>query len=82
MRTGVNLLDFGDVLQVAVKIGYDWNAAHDFLAKDILPWLGEHTIDHHLSDVECNAYGWSEETLKVMKAVFEENKVDYFVLEG
>jgi len=68
MKENVRLVEFGEVVAHAASIGYDWNKANDFLAKDILPWPGEHTMEHYLSDLR--QYRHSEDTIKVLESFF------------
>ena len=74
----VDLFEFYDVLEVARSMGYDWNKAHNFLAKDILPYPGEYTVEHNLSDIR--QYRHSEDTIKVMEKFFEVHGISYFTL--
>lgn len=75
------IADFGEILTTAVRIGYHWNQAHAFLVKDVYPDPEESSREHYLSETQSNAYGWSDDTLKVMLAFFEEHGVNAFVLE-
>jgi hypothetical protein len=80
VRQQVNLVDFGEIVAHAASIGYDWNTANDFLAKDILPWPGEHTIEHNLSDLR--QYRHCEDTIKVLESFFATEGITDFVLSA
>jgi hypothetical protein len=72
------IAEFSDVLEVARDLGYDWNAAHDFLAQDILPWPEASSREHYLSEIDD--YKWSEDSKKVMRAFFETHEITAFEL--
>ena len=80
MRQQVNLVDFGEIVAHAASMGYDWNKANDFLAKDILPFPGEHTIEHNLNDLR--RYRHSDDTIKVMESYFQSEGITDLVLAG
>jgi len=71
-----NLVDFGDILSHATTLGYDWNSIHDVLVKDgICPMYEQNSVDVYLSDVRSNAYGWTNDTVKILQSFLEKNKV-------
>jgi hypothetical protein len=79
----VNLFEFSDLLFCATRIGFGWNQAHDFLVKDDVPPMhGFNKTEFYKR--ECtesnNPYGYSPDTLKVLQAFFEEEKIDDFVM--
>jgi len=75
------LVDFNDLLETAQSIGYDWNTAHDIMYKDgVLPWPGEHTINHHKNDI--NAYNFSDDTKKILLAFYADHDVEEFTLSA
>ena len=77
----VNLADFGDLLTHAVTMGYFWNQAHEFLVKDeVVPMYESKTRDHYMSEVLNNDYGWSEDSLKVVKSFMEAHNITEFTL--
>lgn len=81
----VNLADFGDLLRCAEKNGYYWNSAHKILVNDEIPPMYESsTTEYYLSDLgdtvdQCQ-YSWSEDTWKILKAFFEQEKITSFTL--
>jgi hypothetical protein len=77
-----NLVDFGDILSSAEKLGVNWNLAHKILVNDdILPSPESSTRDFWISDFDAsNPYGFKDETLKIMRFFCEENKLDFFTL--
>lgn len=81
----VDLYEFSDLLSCAGTIGYNWNQAHDILVKDEVPPMYEtKTIEFYASECtpEANehAYGYSEDTLKILQAFFKQEKVEMFTL--
>lgn len=80
MKT-VNHVPFTDLLSYAVKLGYDWNNAVDFMNK-LRPQYESSSYDYYASDfaidengdVKC-AYTMPDEAVKVMIAFFEHHKV-------
>ena len=81
----VNLFDFSDLLSCAERIGFDWNTAHDILVKDDVPPMYESkTKDFYIS--ECTpegnkmAYGYSDDTIKILQAFFEQEKIEAFTI--
>lgn len=79
----VHLVNFSDILQVARKTGYCWNAAHDILVNDEIPPMYEcHQREFELSDFDAtkNPYGYSTDTLKIMQAFCAAHKLKSFVL--
>lgn len=77
MMKKVNLVDFGDLLEHAMTVGYYWNQAHDILVGDNIPSMNE-TPTREFWSSDVNHYGWSEDTIKIMSTFFEEKKVDTF----
>lgn len=81
----VDLYDFSDLLACAVKLGYGWNEAHDILVTDEVPPMYERkTSEFYKSECtpEANAvcYGYSEDTLKILNAFFEQESIDGFTM--
>jgi hypothetical protein len=81
----VNLFDFSDLLSCAERIGFDWNKAHDILVKDDVPPMYESkTKDFYIN--ECtpegnkNAYGYSDDTIKILQAFFKQEKIEEFTI--
>lgn len=80
MRT-INYVPFTDLLSHAVRIGYDWNNAIDFMNK-LRPQYESFSHDYYAGDfsidaegnIKC-AYSLPEEAVKVMVSFFEHNKV-------
>jgi hypothetical protein len=80
-----DLYEFADLLFCAEKIGYGWNDAHKILVDDEVPPMYERkTSEFYKSECtpEANAtyYGYSEDTLKILNAFFEQEKIDGFTL--
>ena len=76
----VNQADFGEVLQHATELGYDWNTIHDSLAKDLLS-EDEYSTDWYLSDMgSSNPYGLKEDTIKIVASFMVFHGVEHFTL--
>lgn len=81
----VTLYEFSDLLSCAVSIGYGWNEAHDILVKDEIPPMYERrTTEYYKSECipksEGGWYGFSEDTLKILNAFFEQENIDGFTM--
>lgn len=81
----VDLYDFGDLLDCATRVGYDWNEVHEILVKDEVPPMYElRTKEYYRSECtpESNKalYGFSDDTLKILNAFFDQEKIDGFTL--
>lgn len=77
----VNLADFSDLLFQAQKCGYSWNEAHKILVDDQVPPMNEsNSREYYMSDIENNEYGWSEDTLKIVKSFMKSNRVKSFTV--
>jgi hypothetical protein len=75
----VNLVNFSETLQVAEKIGYSWNEAHKILVSDeICPMYECNSRNYCISDFDYqkNQYGYSQDTLKIMNAFFNEHDLE------
>jgi len=81
MKRGVNLVQFTDLLFYAQKIGFNWNEAHKILVDDGVPPMYEtKSRQYYLSDIIKNDYGWSEESVKIVKGFMELEKIEEMVL--
>lgn len=69
-------VDIGDILSAAEKLGYSWNGAHQIMEDDKIIPLYDGPFELYASDVTSNAYGWSEDTLKIMAKFFEINQLE------
>jgi hypothetical protein len=83
----VTLADFTDLLAQAQKIGIDWNTAHTILVDDDVPPMYEtKTRDFYFSefaradDPDCNPYGYSDETFRIMVSFMVEHNLAKFTL--
>jgi hypothetical protein len=75
----VNLVEFPDLLFYAESIGISWNKAHEVLVNDEIPPMYEcNSREYYLSDL--NQYGYSEDTIKIIKGFMEKNNVTEFTL--
>lgn len=69
------VVDIGDLLAHAAKLGYDWNTTCELFDKDKIRPIDGH-YDLWLGEVENNDYGWSEDSCKIIKDFFDHNKID------
>lgn len=77
----VNLADFSDLLAHAVTLGYHWNGAHDILVKDDVPPAPEcRKISYSLSEVVNNDYGWSDDSVRIVRSFMESKDVTEFTI--
>lgn len=75
------MVQFSDLLGQATKLGFHWNEAHDILVKDRIPPMYEtNSLDYYKCDLDQNAYGWSDATVKIMRSFFEEYSLTEFTL--
>jgi len=77
----VNLYEFGDLLNHATTLGYDWNVIHDILVEDEIPPMYEskkHEI--YLCDLEDNEYDYGKDTLKVLMSFMEKEDIANMVI--
>jgi len=85
MRT-VNIVDFCELLSHGEKIGFSWNEAHQFLIDDNI--IDDyHSRDYSIGDFKeeaaksyKNKYGFSLNTIKLMKSFFEKYDVTSITL--
>ena len=81
MKRNVNLVPWTDLLSYATTIGYDWNQAHKILVDDEVPPMYEVKVrDYTLEDMGDgtkgkDAYGWSEDSIKIVKGFMETEKI-------
>ena len=77
----VDLYEITDIIGHARELGYDWNHACDFLQNDEIGPMYEITKrTHDLSDID--QYGYSPDTIKVMKSFFAQEGLTSFVVVG
>jgi hypothetical protein len=75
----VDLFEFSDLLHYARKLGYDWNQAHDILVKDgVCPMYECNKRELYLG--EGPAYGWTEDSCKIVDGFLKENEIEMCVL--
>lgn len=73
--------DVGEVSIIAESFGYDHNGLIELLVKDrILPFYESHSFTVELSEVNSNAYGWSEDLVAIFKACLTEWNLKRFDL--
>lgn len=77
MPKKVTLVEFSELLQVALSLGYDWNAACDIL-REVLPWPESATRAWHKEDLKH--YSLSADSMKIMLKAFEEFDTNEFHL--
>lgn len=78
MRT-VTIVEFGEILQHAETLGYNYDEMHDkFLP--LLPWPGEATRGIDISEIELDQIKLPEDAKKVLLSFMKENKVNSFEL--
>lgn len=77
----VNLFEFGDLVECGERLGYDYNQAHDILVNDEVPPMYEaKKREFYIGEINNNDYGYSEDTLKILKAFFREKNLEEFVI--
>jgi len=76
----VTLVDFSDLLRHATSLGYDWNRAHEIMVKDEVISFYDDNCELYKSEVEGNDYGWSDDSVKIIKSFMEANNVTKFTL--
>jgi hypothetical protein len=76
-----NLADIGDLLHHAGTVGYKWNQAHEILVNDsVFPEAECTKCTYDISEIENNAYGWSDDSVKIVKTFMDVNNVTEFTL--
>lgn len=71
----VNLVEFSEFLRYAEKVlCISWNTAHKILDNDDVA-MGEEPSNYSMSDIDNNVYGWSEDSIKIVKGFMEANKI-------
>ena len=77
----VDLFEFSDLLFCAEKNGYGWNEAHKILVDDEVPPMYERKkVSYTTGEINNNDYGFSEDSLKILKAFFKQENLEEFTI--
>lgn len=77
------IVDFSEILEVAVEEGYEWNEAHEILDIDgIRPEAECSSVDYQVDNFDegNEDYEWSPHTRKIMQSVFRTHGLTEFTL--
>lgn len=81
MKSNYPVITFCDLLSHAVSIGYNWNQAHAIIIADgILPMYESPIRELYLHN--GSAYGWSEDSIKIIDGFMEKHNLTQCSLIG
>jgi len=77
MKDIENVVEFGELLGYAERIGIPWNAAHESLVIDEIPPMYENRGTNQWGEGDIDMYDFSDETKKILSGFMKENNVDF-----